>query len=340
MFYLVAKAAEETDRIVTCSGLDCNICGLFKVVANLFNWLLYVSAAVAIFFVVVGGLIYIGARGRDNWMSQAKRTVFWAISGFAFILVAHLAIRVSFIVMGATNKGVFGDFNCNADGGSALLPTIKSEKTNSLAQEVKNNGSGGAILAEGTTASDLTNLQDNISDEDLLIYALERDNARKPIIALSKSSHWFDWDLIKNATAKSTGLLMIKEAKAASNDNISSSTPLLGQTSEEEYKKIAAQIVESLVKNNQKVVTIVTKISESNLITGISVGDLYNSITNFEDCSGSGGTWYRFSDSCAYSKGACGSSGASCSASSSSPMDGCSCPSGMCRSGSECVKQQ
>jgi len=333
MFVSLAKAADDVNTIVTCNGLDCNICSLFKVVTNLFDWLLFVSAAAAIFFVAIGGLIYIGARGREDWMSQAKRTVIWAISGFAFVLLAHLSIRVSFKIMGATNQGMFDKFECDAGGGSSSLPKVPSKSTTDLANEVEQNGSTGGALADGTTEGELKQVFDKISDESMLIYALENNNQRKPIIALTKKSHWFDWDLIKTASTQKTAYLFTKEALAADSTSSNSNS---SAGSEEDYRKIAFQVVAGLIKNKQKVVTIVTSITEGSLLSGISVNDLYSVIDSFGTCAGSEGTWYRYSDLCSFEKGSCKETNC-VSSSGGAFINGCKCPTGKCRQGNECV---
>lgn len=332
MLLSIVRAAEE-NTIVTCNGLDCTVCSLFQVVANLFTMLLYTSAAVAIFFVAVGGLIYIAARGRDSWMSQAKKTILWAVFGFAFVLLAHLSVRVSFMVMGANNDGLFDKFECDGEGGGAIkLPKVPTKKITEMSSDIEKNGGGGGVISENTSESELAGVFKKISDENMLIYALEESNQRKPIIALTKTSHWFDWDLIKKASSSKTSGLLLKEVQAAEEGSS------LSLESEESYRQMAFKIVAGLVKNKQKVVTIVTAISKSSLLSGISVNDLYVVLENFSVCAGSGGTWYRYSDSCSFEKGSCGT--VNCVSSSESFINGCKCPSGTCRQGSECVEQK
>jgi len=66
---------------------------LETVVGNIANYALYLSAAIAIIFIIIGGYKYLTSLGNPEAIQQAKNTIVWAIAGLILVLLAFLIIK-------------------------------------------------------------------------------------------------------------------------------------------------------------------------------------------------------------------------------------------------------
>ena len=362
MFHYFVKVAEgasgnETGGgLVSCSGLDCNLCKLFESVNNLLSWLLSISAAFAILFVVVGGLVYIGARGMESWMSQAKRTILWSVMGFIFVLVANLAVRTTMKVMGATN-GFFDRIDCNIDEG-ALIPNIPVKSTSEILADLKSRGTAGGTLPAGTSMEEFRKFYEKVQEGKVVIYLVRVLNERKPIVAIGKKDGqteilFVDRSFIQRAFKNDpkVGFLSVQEAEAASTfSNASSSSNGTGDVSgggsnsgvDDSQKIISevAQIMAQLVKKGREVSVVVVNRSDFNVNAygEIPVNKLVNVAEDFGSCVSSGGLWSRFSNECYFELGECDIKEKCDPAKAGNvPVEGCQCPANKCRVGNSCV---
>jgi len=330
MFYLIAKAASTAvdageNQLVTCGGMDCSICKLVEMITNIFSWLLWVSFAIAILFTVVGGFIYIGSRGNDNWMSQAKRTILWAISGFAIMLLAYMAINTTAQIIGGKDKDVWSKFECGSDK-EAKSKDVSQKKVAEIAKSAKGSGELSGKIPQGTNAEEFIQMVNDLSPNDMALVesAIEQNN--KIIAAVGKDSNkqpellYIDTPLINNLFQNKSSLLLLKEANAAESNNPSAAQ--LAQLS---------QVIAKIIEKNLDLFFIITDRPKD-----VSAGSLIKAIDKINQCIGSGGSWYRFTEICRAEQESC--SATKCTpAGSSNPISGCKCPDGYCLSGKSCV---
>ncbi|MFH1183151.1 MAG: pilin [Candidatus Moraniibacteriota bacterium] len=344
MFYLITKAAESSDSgessIVTCSGVDCNVCELVKTIVNIFQWFTWISAAVAILFIVIGGFIYIGARGNENLMAQAKKTIIWAIVGFALVLLAFMAIKATYQVVGATNQGFWEEIDCG-DGVSGAVNskdnTIPEQTVAGLLRGAKN---GGIIAGRLSTAGlgDVAQLIDQLPEENMLIFSAASQNDRKPIMAIGKKDDqpellYVDRTLINELLrSNKTTYSFLSIASAQSGDS-------------EEINKLLSeitQVIQRLIEKHQELLVIIAERAGldlgTNPIGNIPVSAIYNITNKVSQCFDSGGYWFLFNDICQATE-------QGCNATKCTPQDNfsltasCQCPEGKCLSGSRCVEK-
>jgi len=70
-------------------------------VTNIVNWLLGITSALVILFLVVGGIMYITAAGDEQKTEQAKKIITYCIIGLVIILISYSVVL-------ALNSIIFG----------------------------------------------------------------------------------------------------------------------------------------------------------------------------------------------------------------------------------------
>jgi len=74
------------------NAFDWTFADLEGVVMKIADYALYLSAAIAIIFIIIGGYKYLFSGGNPEAVQQAKNTIVWAIVGLVVILLAVLII--------------------------------------------------------------------------------------------------------------------------------------------------------------------------------------------------------------------------------------------------------
>jgi hypothetical protein len=74
-----------------------------EVLTNLINWVLGFTAAVAVLFLIIGGLQYITSSGNKDRAEGAKKTILYAVIGLivvalSFVIVAFVSRNVGDVV--------------------------------------------------------------------------------------------------------------------------------------------------------------------------------------------------------------------------------------------------
>ncbi len=338
IFEIARGAGEGEESIMTCSGLDCDLCKLLEMVNNTLDQAIAVSSAVAILFSIIGGFVYIGARGNDVWMSQAKRTVKVALMGFAFVLVANLSVKVIFQITGATDN--FFSFDCNVDGVATKenLKNIKKTTASQIASGTKSGGSTGGQLEGEISSGEVASLFNGISEQEIVFFGSKISQEIKPFIGLGKTSGnpeivYLNNNLInmllKNKLSLENISLMPNKVSAAD-----------GGLTDQGEKVLASvyQIVSQIQNKGNEVIVFTSKKpkeTKEGTETKVSVNDFLKDFNDTTNCLMSGGEWFKFGSPCSLEKEKC--NGVSCSESSGgSTVYGCNCPDDKCMDGNIC----
>lgn len=72
-----------------------------ELVTSIVNWLLGITSALVILFLVVGGIMYITAAGDEQKTEQAKKIITYCIIGLVIILISYSVVL-------ALNSIIFG----------------------------------------------------------------------------------------------------------------------------------------------------------------------------------------------------------------------------------------
>ena len=63
------------------------------VIARVIDWALYLSGAIAVIFVIVGGYRYLTAGGSEETATKARQTVINALIGLVIIILAYVIVN-------------------------------------------------------------------------------------------------------------------------------------------------------------------------------------------------------------------------------------------------------
>lgn len=89
-FAFVAKAA-PTQTIINFDSPS-GVNNTTVLVSDVINWLLGISSAVAILFLVIGGIIYVTSTGDEQRVEQAKKTINYAIIGLFIVIISYAVV--------------------------------------------------------------------------------------------------------------------------------------------------------------------------------------------------------------------------------------------------------
>lgn len=93
----------------------CNLCHLVLMIQLIIDFLLKLSAVVALFAIVLGGLLYIFSSGNQSRMESAKSGIKYALLGFVIIFIAWAMVATVLAILGYIDplNGEWYIVNCN-----------------------------------------------------------------------------------------------------------------------------------------------------------------------------------------------------------------------------------
>lgn len=68
--------------------------GIIRLIAKIISYALYVSGAIAVLFVIVGGYRYLTAGGNEEGAKKGRTTVVNALIGLVIIILAYVIVSV------------------------------------------------------------------------------------------------------------------------------------------------------------------------------------------------------------------------------------------------------
>jgi hypothetical protein len=108
----------HTQGIVPCRLTQCTLCDLFVMLDRIINYILFcLIPPIAIFMLVIAGLLYIGATfeflpGGFETVSQAKRIIFSVLIGIFIAYTAWLIINLFLLAIGYRNANNWWQIQC------------------------------------------------------------------------------------------------------------------------------------------------------------------------------------------------------------------------------------
>lgn len=67
--------------------------GVINVIAQIINWALYLSGAIAVIFVIIGGYRYLTAGGNEETATKGRKSVVNALIGLVIIILAYVIVN-------------------------------------------------------------------------------------------------------------------------------------------------------------------------------------------------------------------------------------------------------
>lgn len=75
-------------------GLNCQKYSLNQLIIRVINWILAITLAVDVLFIIIGGFLYITSAGNEDRAKKGKTTVINAIIGLVIIILAYVIAQV------------------------------------------------------------------------------------------------------------------------------------------------------------------------------------------------------------------------------------------------------
>lgn len=90
----------------------CSICALFYMVKSLVNYAVKISFILAVFSLVISGLLYSASAGNSQMIDLAKRAVYYTVMGMFIIFLAWLVVAVILKALGYADIGTWNQVRC------------------------------------------------------------------------------------------------------------------------------------------------------------------------------------------------------------------------------------
>ncbi len=102
LLFPIIVFGNESSGLIPCSGIDCELCDLFTLLANLISFLLItIVPPVAALLFVFGGVKMLTAGGDAGKVNDAKKLMVSVVIGLVIVYSAHLLISALLSVLGA-----------------------------------------------------------------------------------------------------------------------------------------------------------------------------------------------------------------------------------------------
>lgn len=99
-FFAFSAKAAPTQTIINFDSPS-GVNNTTVLVSDVINWLLGIASAVAILFLVIGGIIYVTSTGDDQRVEQAKKVINYAIIGLIVVIISYaLVFTLNNIIFG------------------------------------------------------------------------------------------------------------------------------------------------------------------------------------------------------------------------------------------------
>ena len=92
----------------------CTLCHIFIMLQIISTFATEISGIIAVFFLVIGGLIYATSAGNQGRMDTGKKAITWALLGLAIIFIAWLIVTIVLTALGYIDPmgGQWNIVNC------------------------------------------------------------------------------------------------------------------------------------------------------------------------------------------------------------------------------------
>lgn len=91
----------------------CNLCSTFYMLKNVINYAMTLAIGLAVFILVISGLLYALSTGDSRKIDMAKKAITSALIGVAIIFIAWLVIAIILQSLGYANMTTWNQVNCN-----------------------------------------------------------------------------------------------------------------------------------------------------------------------------------------------------------------------------------
>ncbi|MBU3999596.1 pilin, partial [Patescibacteria group bacterium] len=107
------RMADNLATIDINESKPCTLCALFYMLKNIVNFVTELAIGIAVFILVIAGLLYAFSAGNPGNIELAKSAITYALAGLAIIFAAWLVIAVILQGLGYADINTWNQVNCN-----------------------------------------------------------------------------------------------------------------------------------------------------------------------------------------------------------------------------------
>lgn len=108
-----APAPADAPEDLIDESKPCDLCAAFYMLKNIINFATELAVGIAIFIIVIAGLIYVFSAGEPAKIELAKSAITYALTGLALIFAAWLVIAIILQSLGYADINTWNQVNCN-----------------------------------------------------------------------------------------------------------------------------------------------------------------------------------------------------------------------------------
>ena len=139
-----ASASYYSTSVVPCGakGTLCTICDFVKMGVNVYKYILAISLAAAVLFIVIGGIMYIISSGSEEKIKGAKTAIKYALIGFGMCLLSWVLVNITVKALGYTTDWSNLGVNCTPGTQTQSIPELTAPLTQPTTQAPQNTTPG------------------------------------------------------------------------------------------------------------------------------------------------------------------------------------------------------
>ena len=331
--------------LVTCEY--CTICDFLKLTASIFGYLLAISSVLALFFLVLNGLIRIVAIGESHFVYLAKRSLKYVLIGFILCLAAWISVRFVYKILGF--PGSWWQIECQeypsgekvADQDIILNKYVGNPKKKQIVQNVSSiyplTEKGIDFVSIKVKDLDYMNLKQdllNLLPGEKLRFIVDFNSGESASNNFARNLQGYldGWE-----EKTQTGLIPKIQEQLDQNEL------MVIERRDQGFLIKGGRNYPYLSEGDQENIIIEEKIDQ--LINSLPQDKLKNILVSktwsyseeeSQSCEESGGRWTKFINQCASQKAACGNEKLECS-NIKNETAGCQCPQNSCLINGKCV---
>ncbi|MBU3999936.1 pilin [Patescibacteria group bacterium] len=106
------RMIDNSDTTEIDESKPCDLCAAFYMLKNIINFVTELAVGIAVFILVIAGLLYVFSAGDPGKIESAKSAITYALMGLAIIFAAWLVIAVILQGLGYADINTWNQVNC------------------------------------------------------------------------------------------------------------------------------------------------------------------------------------------------------------------------------------
>lgn len=97
----VCGGSEDPSSVQKFQSTSCQLEDIFKLIANITNYLMATAGLFAVVWVVIAGFRLVAAAGNEAMIKQGKKGLTNAVLGFVLVMISYIIVNTLFTAIGS-----------------------------------------------------------------------------------------------------------------------------------------------------------------------------------------------------------------------------------------------